>query len=182
MATAVNMSKLIAQVKKGATLPKAAEALGQPVSVVGPHYYKAEVEANPKLKFNATPASVVKAHDEEGLRWDRIAARTGKTVSQVKALYAEKRDLSDAYTGRGRKPGSNGKPAGRGASSRAAASGTRASGKRTGGRAASGRAASGRGRGRAASGNRASGRAASGGKGGRARTRAERAAKSGNPS
>lgn len=127
MATEVNASKLVGLIKKGKTLPEAANEMGQPVAIIGPHYYRAEVEANPKLKFKATPTSVVRAHDVEGLRWDRIAARTGLSVSAVKEMYSEKGDLKNAYTGRGRKGGST-PAAGRGSSSRKTAAASRKTG------------------------------------------------------
>lgn len=65
----------------------------------------AELEADPSLKIPATGPAIVKARDVEGLRWPRIAARAGISVSKAKELYEDKsgNSASASYSGRGRK-------------------------------------------------------------------------------
>lgn len=83
-----------------------ADKLGIPLGGVGVLVWKNEPVADPSLKIPATEASVVKARDG-GMRWERIAARCGKTVSEVKKLYEAKTGTSaaESYTGRGRPVG-----------------------------------------------------------------------------
>lgn len=45
------------------------------------------LKKNPKLAFKATPASVVKARDERGLRWVRIAVFASITETEARELY-----------------------------------------------------------------------------------------------
>jgi hypothetical protein len=172
MATAVNQSKLQGLVKRNKSLPETAEELGLPVSVIGPHFYRAEVAVNPKLKIAATPKAIRQARDKDGLRWERIAARTNMSVAAVKEAYEEAGgDLSASYTGRGRKPGSNGgsgrKSAGAGASSRKTTPAAR-------------RKTASAGRKKTTTARRGAGKKTATVR--RARTRAQRAANSGNPS
>lgn len=158
MATEVNMSKLKSLVKRGKSLPEAANELGQPASVVGPHFYRAEVEVDPSLKMPATGKSVKTLRDKEGLRWERIAARTGMSTGAAKQMYEDAGgDLDTSWTGRGRKPG-NGATA---PAKKSAAAKKTTPAKR---------------------GRPAGSKSKSAGTQRRARTRAERAAKSGNPS
>jgi hypothetical protein len=81
------------------------EASGVPMSQIGKGIYLAEVEADPSLKIPATGKAIVKAkHD--GMRWPRIAVRTGLSVGKVQALYEDATGNSAAeapYSGRGRK-------------------------------------------------------------------------------
>jgi hypothetical protein len=44
---------------------------------------------DPSLKFKATGKNVKDAYENKKLRWDRIAARTGESITKVKALYEE---------------------------------------------------------------------------------------------
>src|SRR5688572_11150388 len=102
-----NLAGVVKLVKAGMTLPQVARELKVPASHVSAMFYAAEVEADPSLKFKATPASVVKARDKEGLRWERIAVRSGIGVAQAKALYETGGgNVATSYTGRGRKPAS----------------------------------------------------------------------------
>jgi hypothetical protein len=123
-----------------------ANKLGVPLGAVGAYVYRLEPVANPKLKIPATEASVTKARDSEGLRWERIAARTGKSVAEAKRLY--KGDPNKSYTGRGRDFSGTARKAtssGAGTKGRQAATGKGTSGRRA---AASGSKSTGRAAGR----------------------------------
>jgi hypothetical protein len=135
-----------------------ADKLGIERTKIGPMIWFNEPLANPKLKFTGNKANIVKAR-KDGIRWERIAARTGKSVAECKEIGGK--EAANVYVGRGRPPG-NGSGTGK------ASSGRRQS-------AAKGKGTSGR-RQAASKGNT--------GRGGkpRARTRAERLAKSGDPS
>src|SRR4051794_39246411 len=94
--------------------------------------YQAEPVAFPELKISGNKSGVEKGR-KSGLRFERIAARSGLTLAQVKE-FAEAAGVADLYTGRGRRGGSSGaatgtsgrrgtaaskeKPAGRGTSNR----------------------------------------------------------------
>jgi hypothetical protein len=136
-------------------IPALAESLGNttPKEIVF-DVWRLEPEAVPRLKFKANKASIVKAR-KDGVRWERIASRTGMSVSEVQRIGGD--EAAEAYTGRGRK--------GNGSSTKKAASGRRKAQSQA--KATSGR--------RQAGGKQA-------GRKPRARTRAERAAKAGNPS
>lgn len=90
-------------IKDGISIPQAATKLKVSSSIMAGLYYKLEPVVFPKLKFNATPKSVAAAR-AEGLRWERIAYRTGKSVSEVQALF-ESAPAKDkvSYVGRGRR-------------------------------------------------------------------------------
>jgi hypothetical protein len=85
--------------------------------------YEAEPVAFPEWKVKPTQAGIKTAR-EEGLRFERIAARTGLTIGEVRE-FAEKAGVgADFYIGRGRRQ--NGE---NGASAKASAKAT--SGRRT---------------------------------------------------
>jgi hypothetical protein len=91
------------------SVPAVAKALGEDLngSFVS-DVYDAEPVAYPEWKVKPTEAGV-KAARNAGLRFERIAARSGLTVGEVRDL-AEKAGVgSDFYVGRGRRGnGSNG--------------------------------------------------------------------------
>lgn len=67
--------------------------------------YRAEPVAFPQLKLKSTGKEIRNARDKQGLRWERIAARTGISVAEVKSRYADAGgDLATSYTGKGRMP------------------------------------------------------------------------------
>lgn len=164
----VNVSKAVAWLQKNGTAEKSpsetkfAEALGIPAAKKGAVLWALEPQAFPELKIKGTPANIVKARNN-GLRWERIAARTGMSVAQVQKAFEEHTGESAAssYTGRGRNytGQASAKPEKKAASGRKPAATEKAG---TSGRRAA-----------------ASKPAASGGKPARARTRAERQAKAG---
>jgi hypothetical protein len=79
--------------------------------------YAAEAVIDPTLKFKLTAANIEKARNR-GLRWERIAAYTGSTVTNVKAVYEDGGgDISTSYVGKGKRP--DGLPAENGASTKA---------------------------------------------------------------
>jgi hypothetical protein len=178
--------KLVALVKKDPDQSERAfsDASGIPMGQIGKALYMAEVEANPSLAIKKTGAAIANARDKEGIRWPRIAARTGMTVSQVQAEYEKHTGKSprESYTGRGRNF-SGTKAATGGNKSSGGGGGGRGTGRGTSGRrAAAAKAdtptkATGRGRGRQA----AAAQPAAGRGRGRNRTRADRAAASGDP-
>jgi hypothetical protein len=162
MAKEVNRDKLVELLKKNPEEPESfyADKLGVSRTIIGPAIWACEPIANPKLKFAANKANIVKAR-KDGIRWERIAARTGESVAEVKRIGGA--EAAKIYTGRGR-------PVGDGATS----GGSKTSGGRAGGRAGRGTS----GRRAAASGNSGSGKKPAGR---RNRTRADRAAASGDP-
>ena len=81
--------EVVALLKKGKSLGETAKELGVTVNQIAPTYYKAEPIADPSLKIDDDAKSIVAARDEDGLRWERIAARSGLTVGKVKALHEE---------------------------------------------------------------------------------------------
>lgn len=141
---------------------KVAAEAGVPMGMVGKLIWASEPVVWPQLKVANTDAAVANARDKQGLRWERIAARAGITVSQAKEMYQRKtgNDPNKTYTGRGRRfDGSSSatKPAGSGGKRGAATNGKGTSGRRA-----------------AASKDKAAPAAGTGKRGG-ARTRAERA-------
>jgi hypothetical protein len=106
MAKEITDKQVIDLLKKhpGESMQFYATKLGIQLGAVGAIVWRLEPQADASLKFNGTPAAIVAARDKEGMRWERIAARTGKTISEVKKLYSEKSgvDASQSYTGRGR--------------------------------------------------------------------------------
>lgn len=105
--TDAQFNKLVAEVKKhpGNSERHYSEVSGIEMSKIGKALYDAEVVADPKLKIPATGPSIVKARDAQGIRWPRIAARTGLSVAAVQKLYQETsgKSPSDSWTGRGRR-------------------------------------------------------------------------------
>ena len=72
-------------------------------SVSSRAWYVAEPIVDPSLKFEATVGSVAKAR-KSGMRWERIAARTDKPVSELTKLAKKsKQAKSLEYTGKGTK-------------------------------------------------------------------------------
>ena len=111
MATLDQIAKAIKKLgsaDKLPSVPAVAKELGEDLSgsFVG-QVYEAEPKAYPELKVAATQKGVTDAR-KAGLRFERIAARSGLSVGEVRD-FAEKAGVgADFYVGRGRKPGSNG--------------------------------------------------------------------------
>src|SRR5207237_7473112 len=89
--TDAQYKKLVAAVKSnpGQSETFYVEKSGIPRAQILTALVKAEVEADPSLKIKPTGAAIVNAREKEGLRWPRIAARTGLSVSEVKAKFEE---------------------------------------------------------------------------------------------
>jgi len=109
MATEINQAKLAKLVKAGKTQAQCAHELGVSPGQLGMLKYGQALVATGQLKkIPATEKGVKEARDKQGLRWEFIAAATGLSVAKVREFYGDK----ESYIGRGRKPGaSNGKPA-----------------------------------------------------------------------
>lgn len=115
---ALKDSDIIPQIKKGVSFRDAAAKAKVSVAEMERNYYRLEPVADPKLKITGTPKQVAKqivdgrhgSGDEPGLRWERLAARSGKTVSEVKKIYEDATGKShlESYTGRGRNFAGNG--------------------------------------------------------------------------
>lgn len=107
-----------------------ADELGIKVSQVGKIVWPLEHKAFPALAIKGTGANIAKAR-KSGVRWEKIALRSGMTVPAVKKLYEEHtgEDASASYTGRGRKTFENG---GGGSSSGKASGGRRTAGRSAG--------------------------------------------------
>jgi hypothetical protein len=93
------------------SVPAVAKEIGEELSgALVTQIYEAEPVAFPNLKLKNTQAGV-KAGREQGLRFERIAARTGLAVGEVRAMAEAAGVGADHYIGRGRKPGNgNGTP------------------------------------------------------------------------
>lgn len=133
MAKALTDAQVIKVIKKlgpEAAISAYAEELGVPTGSIGPTIWRLEPEAQPSLKFKGTKANIVKAR-KDGMRWERIAARTGMSVAEAKNTGGKD---ADVYTGRGRRFDGSA-PASGGTSGRR--QGTRGQQKATSGRRAS---------------------------------------------
>lgn len=138
------------------------EKSGIAMSQILRHLVLAEIEADPSLKIKATGPNIEKARNQ-GVRWPRIAARTGLSVTEAQKMY-------ETHTG---------KPANEGRVTKSA-SGKAASGRR-GAAASTKQATSGR-RGAAAKAATTSGRrGAAAGKPAAGRRGTRAAAKAGSP-
>ena len=80
---------------------EACEASGIAPNKIGPALWEAEPVAVPEAKFSATKESILDAR-KNGVRWERIAARTGVSVPEAKEIGG--REAQETYTGRGRRP------------------------------------------------------------------------------
>jgi hypothetical protein len=99
----VNEAKLLKAVKGGASHGEAAEALGvTPGQLNMNAFCKAQVAAGLFSKIPATAASVKKARNSDGNRWELIAARAGISVAKVKDLYGGEDAAAGSFVGRGR--------------------------------------------------------------------------------
>lgn len=136
-----------------------ADKLGIARTKIGPLIWFNEPIAKPSLKFTGNKANIVKAR-KAGIRWERISARTGKSVAEAKEIGGK--EAANVYVGRGRPGGTS------------SASGGASSGRRQSAAAKSDKGTSGR--------RQAAGRGARASSKPRARTRAERAARAGDPS
>lgn len=85
------------------SVPKVAEEVGEDLSgSLITQIYEAEAIAYPELALKGTQAGV-KQGRESGLRFERIAARSGLSVGEVRD-FAEKAGVgADFYIGRGRR-------------------------------------------------------------------------------
>ena len=105
MATVAAMAKAIKKLGSADSLPSVpavARELGVDLSEVK-EIYHAEPVAFPELKLPATKAGVVKGVKAR-LRDERIAARSGLTVAEVRR-FKDEAGVGGEYLGRGRKPG-----------------------------------------------------------------------------
>lgn len=109
MASKINIDDraVLRHIRKGTTIPKAAQDLGVHPSTMADAYYRLEPVADPSLVISGNKGQVASAivrARNSGLRWERIALRAGKTVAEVKSIYTAKAkvDADSTYTGRGR--------------------------------------------------------------------------------
>ena len=109
MATKVNINdkQVLKHITSGLSIPKAANAMGIHPSTMADAFYRLEPVADPSLVISGTKAQVAKkivALRNAGIRWERLAARSGLSVKQVKAVFTEtaKVEADSTYTGRGR--------------------------------------------------------------------------------
>lgn len=134
----LNYDKLVGFLKKNPEASQKAAAESQNLSIGEVsmlRFCQAKVEAGVVSKAPGTNASIKKLRDSEGDRWEMIAARTGKSVADVKAAYEEAGgNAASSYIGRGRNP--NG----------AQTAKPKASGKKPAAKAATGRKAAGTGK------------------------------------
>ena len=100
----VDEKAVVKLIKEGVSIPKAAQQLKVSSSVMAGLFYKLEPVADPSLKFSGTAKQIASAR-ENGLRWERISARTGKSVSDCQKLFEEAtgKKYNQSYSGRGRR-------------------------------------------------------------------------------
>src|SRR5438105_11044609 len=134
--TDAQFNKLVAEVKKnpGNSERHYANVSGIAMGQIGKALYAAEVVADPSLKIPATGKAIVAARNK-GVRWPRIAARTGLGVAKVKEMYEAESGSSaaESWTGRGRRfdgGGSNTSGSKKSSTSRGASKKTGTSGRR----------------------------------------------------
>jgi hypothetical protein len=102
-----SLDKLVAVIKKsglGQSETFYVNETGIERAQIARYLYPAELKAHPELKIPATGKAIVKARNE-GIRWPRIAVRTGISESKAKELFEAESGMSstESYTGRGRK-------------------------------------------------------------------------------
>lgn len=80
------------------------ERTGVPADKIGPLIWFNEPLADPSLRFEGTGTNIAEAR-EKGLRWERIAARTGKSIREVQEMFEEHtgQSYTTSYAGRGRR-------------------------------------------------------------------------------
>ena len=93
-----------------------AEKHNMPVALVVDHAYVGEPLADPSLvikgRNDAELGKALRKGREAGLRWERLAARSGKTIAEVKKLVtAAGLDPNASWTGKGRPPAGVERPA-----------------------------------------------------------------------
>lgn len=99
--------QVIKLINSGLSIPKAAAKMNVHPSTMADAYYRLEPVADPSLVVTGTKAQVAKAIvrlRNSGLRWERIAHRTGMSVKAVRETFTAtaKIDAGSTYTGRGR--------------------------------------------------------------------------------
>lgn len=130
----VTQAKVVAALKKLGTaekLPaesKIAAELGIEIKHVAKTVWPFEHIAFPELEIKSTEKTIGKkvvAARAAGIRWERIAHRTGKTISEVKAAYTAEsgEDAGKSYTGRGKPPEGTAPASGKPAAGKPAAAG-----------------------------------------------------------
>jgi len=100
-------AKVVKCLKANLSIPKAASQLGMGVRELANDYYRLEPVLDPSLVITGTKAQVAKqivAGHKAGLRWERLAHRSGLKVAEVKAIYETATGVSpdQAYCGKGR--------------------------------------------------------------------------------
>lgn len=99
--------KVVKMINDGVSIPKMAKALDVHPSTMADAVYRLEPVADTSLVITGVPVKVAKtivALRNAGMRWERLAARSGKTVKDVRAIYSENSgtDAKLHYCGRGR--------------------------------------------------------------------------------
>lgn len=143
MAKEVTDSQVIKVIKKlgvEAAISAYAEELGVPTGSIGPTIWRLEPEADSSLRFKGNKSEIVRAR-KSGMRWERIAARTGLSKAEAQRIGGKD---ADVYTGRGRRfdgsapagkkatSGRRGRPPKATSGRRAKASGGKQAGRRAG--------------------------------------------------
>lgn len=95
--------------KQDYSLEAAAEELGVAPSSIATAYYLAEVNNDPDLAIDGSDRAVAKgivAQRKQGVRWVRLAARSGLSQATVKKIWEEETGIppNETWTGRGAPP------------------------------------------------------------------------------
>lgn len=99
--------KVIAMINSGVSIPQAAKKLNVHPSTMADAYYRLEPVADPSLLITGSAkvvAKIIVTLRNAGMRWERLAARSGKSVKDVRAIYSEHSGTKAEthYCGRGR--------------------------------------------------------------------------------
>jgi len=103
----INDGTIVKLIKSGTSIPKAAAQCGTGTKEMALAYYRLEPVADTSLVITGTKAQVAKqivAGRKAGLRWERLVARTGMKLVDVKSAYTASAgtDADLSYCGRGR--------------------------------------------------------------------------------
>jgi len=104
----VSDKDVVALIKKGVSINDAAAQLKTTPSAMAGMYFKLESVADPSLKIVGTPKQVAKGIVEgrnEGVRWEKLAARSDKSVKEVKEIFEGATGIPaiESYSGKGRR-------------------------------------------------------------------------------
>jgi hypothetical protein len=95
--------------KQDMTLEQAAEELEVAPSTIATAYYQAEINNDPSVEIKGSERQKAKgivAQRKQGVRWRRLAVRSGLSEARVKEVWEEETGIpyNETWTGRGAPP------------------------------------------------------------------------------